>query len=384
MSVEIKTKKHVFRNVLLTLLILLFVARLFLPWFVLKFVNKRLSEMSQYTGHVDDIDIWLIRGAYVIKNIKIEKLERRKDAIKDTIPFFTAPVIDLSVQWKSLFKGALVGEIYVEDPILNFVRGKHKGESVKRDTADFRGLIKDLMPLTVNYFQINKAEVHYIDFNIHPKVDIYMEDLNIAAENLSNVNKSIKLLPASLKAHGKAYGGVFVLNANFDGLNPVPTFDLNAEFKSIDLVRLNNFFSAYGNFEVENGYFGLYSEFAAKKGLFGGYVKPIIKDFKVKKTDESLKQDIWELILGVSAKVLENRQKEQLASKIPINGKFDDPDVNIWRAVSFVLRNAFVYALKPTIDHTININKLEEKEEATFLEKIFPGKNRKTKQKNQH
>ena len=82
-----------------------------------------------------DIDIALIRGAYVIKELKIEKIENNSK--KDTIPFLTTPEIDLSVEWKSLFKGSVVGEVYIENPVLNFVKGKHKGEDIKADTSDF-------------------------------------------------------------------------------------------------------------------------------------------------------------------------------------------------------------------------------------------------------
>src|ERR1041385_6615628 len=107
------TKRKRWSIVLFSLIVLLIIARLMLPYVVLKYVNKVLSHIDQYYGHVDDIDIALIRGAYVINDMVLEK----KDSINgksDTIPFFKAPVIDLSVEWSALFKGKVVGEIYVE------------------------------------------------------------------------------------------------------------------------------------------------------------------------------------------------------------------------------------------------------------------------------
>ncbi|OFY86184.1 MAG: hypothetical protein A3F72_06940 [Bacteroidetes bacterium RIFCSPLOWO2_12_FULL_35_15] len=79
--------------------------------------------------------------------MKIVKVESEQNK-KDTIPFFISPVIDLSIEWRVVFRGAFVGEIYVEDPKLNFVNGAHKAENIRGDTADFRQLTKDLMPLT--------------------------------------------------------------------------------------------------------------------------------------------------------------------------------------------------------------------------------------------
>src|SRR5438045_2549969 len=99
---------------------------------VRNYVNKKLSELNEYYGYVRDIDIALFRGAYVIKDIKIEKI-KNENQDSDSIPFFSSPVIDLSVEWRALFKGKIVGEMYVEDAVLNFVKGKHKGENVKAD-----------------------------------------------------------------------------------------------------------------------------------------------------------------------------------------------------------------------------------------------------------
>lgn len=359
------------RTILGIILAVLIIFRLILPYIVLNYVNKKLANLQEYYGHVDDIDIALIRGAYVIKDLKIVKTEKEKQKT-DTIPFFSTPVIDLSVEWSALFKGSLVGEIYVEDPIVNFVKGKHKGEDVKADTADFRKLIKDLIPLTVNHFKISNGEIHYIDKNNVPHLDVSLKDIQAEAVNLTNVNDSSKLLPATLKATGQAYEGHFNLNVNFDALNEIPTFDMNAELTTVNLVQLNDFLRAYGNFDVDRGRFGLYTEFAARNGSFGGYVKPVIKDIKVVNWKEDRENILWEMLIGAAAKVLTNPSKEQLATKVPIHGNFQTGGkINIWKAISQVLRNAFVHALKPSIDNSINIYNMEDDKKKTLLEKLF-------------
>lgn len=368
------------RIILLSLLGALIIFRLFLPSIVLHYVNKKLANLSEYTGHVEDIDIALLRGAYVINGLKLEKIDNGKNDKVDTIPFFSSPVIDLSVEWSAIFKGSVVGEIYVEDPVLNFVKGTHKGEDVRADTSDFRTLIKDLMPLTINHFEVKNGQIHYIDPNIKPGLDLSMKEVSVVGTNLSNVNDSAKLLPAHVDAKGTAYGGNFSLKVDFDALNKIPTFDMNAELTSVELAKVNDFLKAYGNFEAKQGTFGLYTEFAAKEGSFGGYVKPVIKDLKVQQMEGGIKDMIWEAIVGGAAIVLKNQSENQVATKVPIEGRFDKPDINIWRAISFVLRNAFVHALKPAIDNSINIHKLDEGK-PTLLEKIFGKKKDKDKKK---
>lgn len=352
------------------IIVILLIIRIILPYVVLKYVNKTLGELKEYDGHVEDIDIALIRGAYIIKDIRLDKKDSLTNKV-DSIPFFRSSAIDLSVQWSAIFKGSVVGEIYVKDPVLNFVKGKHKNEDVKADTTDFRVTIKKLMPLTINHFEIENGQIHYIDKFSSPHVDVAIKNLQVKADNLSNVNDSAKLLPAKLVADGDVYKGKFNLNVDFNAFEKQPTFDLNASLKNVDMVSLNDFFKAYAKFQVDQGNLGLYTEFAAKNGDFKGYVKPIIKDLKVKKEGDFV-EIVWENIVGGIAKLLENRKKEQVATKVPIEGKFSSPETGLWTAINYVLRNAFVYALRPSIDDEINIGKVEEKDEhKTFLQKIF-------------
>lgn len=366
--------------IILSIVVFLIAFRLLLPYIVLKYVNNKLANLTEYYGHVEDIDIALIRGAYVINDIRIVKTDEKKK--NDTIPFFTSPEIELSVEWSTILKGKIVGEIYIQDPVLNFVKGAHEDEDVKADTADFRQLIKDLMPLTVNRFEISNGQIHYIDVNSSPKLDIAMQDVQVLATNLTNANDSTKLLPAHMDASGHAYEGGFVMKMDFDALNKQPTFDMNAELKNLNLAQLTDFFKAYGNFNVKNGRLGLYTEFAAKEGAFGGYVKPLLKDMEVVRWEGDFKEQVWELIVSGAEKLLENNKTDQVATKLQINGRFDNPDTNLWKAVGYLLRNAFVHSIQPTVDNTINIKQLEEEGDKIFLEKVFGNKKEKKKKDN--
>ena len=108
LSVFVRTRKKLV-IILGSILILLIAIRIALPYILLKLVNKELQNIPGYTGYVDDIDVALYRGAYKIKMIKLEKTGG-----KVPVPFFSAPLIDLSLQWASLFHGRIVG---------NFVKG---------------------------------------------------------------------------------------------------------------------------------------------------------------------------------------------------------------------------------------------------------------------
>ncbi|MBS1526668.1 MAG: hypothetical protein JST19_13510 [Bacteroidetes bacterium] len=57
----------------------LIVFRLALPGIVKHYVNKQLNALPGYTGHVNDIDIALWRGAYVIKGLHLKKRPIRRN-----------------------------------------------------------------------------------------------------------------------------------------------------------------------------------------------------------------------------------------------------------------------------------------------------------------
>ncbi|GAB3022098.1 DUF748 domain-containing protein [Cyclobacterium sediminis] len=333
--------------------------------------------MDEYTGKVEDIDIALIRGAYVIDGIEILKRDTGQTAAVDTVPFFSCPNIDLSIHWKALFEGKIVGELLVNQPKLNFVHTPSVDPEVKQDTSDLRGLIRELMPLDINRFEIKQAEVHYIDNLSKPEVDVFISDLNILATHLTNNPVEGDSLPSSLNANGSTYGGVFNLDVKLNALADQPTFDMNAEIEKVDMVGLNDFLRAYGNFDVKKGEFNVFTEFAAKDGNFKGYVKPLIKDLNVvqwNKEEGNMLQVLWETLVAGAAELFENQKEDQLGSKITIENTFENPDIHTGQAIMIILRNAFVQALRPSIEQSINLNNIEEKESSTgFFEGIFKG-----------
>ena len=66
-------KKRIFLKIALVFLVILIAFRIYLPYLVLHIVNKKLTEIKGYNGHVHDIDIRLLLGSYRIKDIELNK-----------------------------------------------------------------------------------------------------------------------------------------------------------------------------------------------------------------------------------------------------------------------------------------------------------------------
>jgi Domain of Unknown Function (DUF748) len=363
-------------KILLIVLAVLIVIRIILPHVVLHYANKSLASMKGYYGHIEDIDLALIRGAYKIDSIYLNKVDTISN--KQT-HFFSAQLIDLSIEWKALFHGSIVGELVFEKPVLKFSKDNVEPKDLRNDSTDFKKLIDDFMPLSINRFEINHGQIQYLDHFSSPKVDVKMTDVNVLALNLKNSYDSSALLPATVTADADIYEGTMDFNLKLNPLADQATFDMNTEIKGTNLVLLNDFFKAYATIDVNKGTFGMYSEVAAKEGSFTGYVKPIVKGLDVygpEDKDDNIFRKLWEALAGGASEVLENQPKDQFATKIPFEGKLDNPKANIWATIGNVIQNAFVNALNPSIDGEVNIGSVDKKkkEKKTFLQKVFGKK----------
>ena len=377
---KLSKKRKIVYIVLGSLLILIIAFRIALPSILLRYVNRQLATIDGYYGHVEDIDVSLFRGAYTIKEIKLDKKEG-----KIPVPFFKANKIDLSVEWRALFRGRIVAEIVTDSPVLNFVKGPTKATSQTSIDEDWTVVVDKLLPIKLNRFEINNGEVHYRDFHSSPKVDIKATNIDIVAENLTNARHAKDALPSTVNGTANVYNGTARFNMKIDALNQVPTFDANATLTAVDLTKLNDFLKAYGGFDVEKGSFGLYTEAAAKDKLIGGYTKPVIKDLKVSNwkedKDKPLKL-VWETIVEGVSWLLTNHKKDQIATRASFQGRLDDPNVSVWVIVGQLLRNAFIEALYPSLENTVNLNTIDkDKKDKSVLQQIFEKNDSRKKKK---
>ena len=369
-----RTKRAV--TIVLVILALIVAVRIALPYVVLKYANKTLAEMDGYNGHIEDIDLAIIRGAYKLDSIYINRVD---SVTQKETPFLAASVVDLSIEWSALFKGSLVGEVIVENPVVRFTKEKVEPKQVQKDSSDFRKVLKDFMPLDINRLEFRNGRLQYVDNTSNPNVNISMTDVDVVALNLRNSYDSAAVLPARIDAQATVYDGRLTMKMKLNPLAEVPTFDMNAEWKNTNLVKLNEFFQAYAKVDVNKGTFGLYTEVAAKEGSFAGYVKPLLEDVDVlgrEDRKDNVLRKVWESISGTVSEVFENQSEETFATKIPFRGDLDNPKANIFFAVMQILENAFINALQPAIDQQINlatVDKVQE-EKKGFLEKVFRNK----------
>jgi hypothetical protein len=351
------------RGLKLTFMIILGVlilSRLALPSVLKIFVNHKLSQLHGYGGKVGDITVHLWRGAYSINNIDIYKTS---GDIHE--PLFEAVTVDLSIAWLQLFHGVVVGNVYMMKPKVNFVAGPTEEQSQTGAGGEWDQLLTSLFPFDLNRLESRDGAVYFHNDYSKPKVDIFMDRLNLVATNLTNAEKQKGELPARIQATGRTSGdGAVNVQVKLNPVAKQPAFELTGTVNGMDLTAVNSFIQAYGGFEIDKGRFSLYATVASKDGSYDGYLKIFFEKLHVFVWEKEKKKDIlrifWDAIMGGVAAVLTN-PNGNLATKVPISGSYGKNQVGVWSAIGSVIQNAFFRALLPKFDEKITVKTVEKK-----------------------
>jgi hypothetical protein len=99
-------------------------------------------------------------------------------------------------------------------------------------------------------------------------------------------------------------------------------------------------------------------ELKADKGQVEGYSKPIIKNLEIAPADsgDNFLNRAYETIVQAGVKLLENGEKDQIASRIPISGSLQNQEADILDAIWNLFSNAFIEAFAMKLEHSIEFD----------------------------
>ena len=147
---------------LISIVFVLVVVRLCLPSVVEGYVNRQLNGSHDYGGRIGHVDVQLWRGEYRIHAIEIVKRQDGGQA-----PFFAASRVDFSIEWRELFHRAVVGQVAMLQPKLNF-------EQTQTGTNEsWDKILGSLFPFKLNRMEIMGGEIHFRSPHSNPPVDIF-------------------------------------------------------------------------------------------------------------------------------------------------------------------------------------------------------------------
>lgn len=350
-----KKRRHLKKKRLwlpITIIVLLIVARLLLPYFVKNYVNKTLANIPGYYGQVEDIDIALWRGAYVIHGLYLNKL----DGVTQ-VPFLNFEKTDISIEWDAILDGKIVSEIEMTNPHINYVFEDQQAtsEDGDADIDDWTKALTDLVPIDVNRLQVTNGKLAFVQLATEPNIDLYLDQVNLSATNLRNVKEKQRILPSDITANAVSIGqGKVDLKGKINLLKQIPDMDITLSLKGANLPAINSMTSGLAGIDFESGTFDVFSEFAIADSYLKGYVKPLIRDAKYIGKEDGFFETIWEGFVSFFDFILTNPRTDNLATNVPFEGDLSATQANVWATVLNIFENAWFNAFKGETDGNIN------------------------------
>ncbi len=82
--------------------------------------------------------------------------------------------------------------------------GPSEAQTQTGEEGNWRETVAKLFPLRINRLSIADGEVHFQNLHAKPKVDIYLNDFDLVACNLTNSEEISKTLVASINGTSKS------------------------------------------------------------------------------------------------------------------------------------------------------------------------------------
>jgi len=346
-------------KILLLIAVLLIIARILLPYFLEKYVNKTLNDIPGYKGQVEDIDVALYRGAYVIEGLKLAKESASFDS-----PLLNFPKSDISIEWKSLFKGRIVSEIVLHSPEVNYIfeHQKKNGSEEKPDVNDWTNALTDLVPIKINHLEAHDGKLNFVQFSADPNIDLVMKNIFLTATNLQNVKRADDVLPSTVNATAISFGeGKASLNGRINLMKKIPDMDMEFSLEKANVTALNEMSLKAVGVDFASGTFELFAEVAIADGYLKGYLKPMFINTKlIGEEDKGFFEKIWEGFVGVFKFLFKNQGTDTLATKVPLEGDLNNVDTGVFSTVLNIFKNAWIKAFTTDVDEDINYKEAVE------------------------
>jgi hypothetical protein len=261
---------------------------------------------------------------------------------------------DVAVEYATQKTVVDVKDVTVDGAKIDYVQASAKDEE-RLDAAKRAAAVAKAAPpvqVDVRQARLRKATLGFSDKTVEPPFRLYVSGTDITVRNFSN-QKSDRNGTASLRGRFMDSGPLSI-DATFASGGKKPEFTLALRLEQVDLVRLNDLLRARGDIDVNRGRMSFYTEIAVRNGRVRGYAKPLFADLDIYDSEQDKNDNIiqkaWEAMAGAAATVLENRPRDEVATRADLSGPVEDPDASTLQIVLGLVQNAFFNAILPGLD----------------------------------
>jgi hypothetical protein len=321
----------------------------FIPRYV---INKLLTGLKGFTGHAGSVTITPFAVHITAKDFYLDII---KPDTKERRIFISAESIMVSLSWIRLWSGTLSGVIKCTAPSFTFSKDDFSGVGMNNPMYG----IDIGMDILLEKLEIAGGRFEFVDEATTPTVALLVNNISLTVSNVSTVILPDTGFLSDIILRGDLYEGRLDANMKVNLFSRTPDFSLNAGISDVNMVLLNDFFRAYGKFDIHSGVMGMHSEIESRDGRFRGFVESNIKELQILgpgDNKDSIGKYLLKSLIGVVTELLEDHTTDELSGKINFDESFQNPEIHIGRAVIEVLANAFVHGLTPYLRNEVKID----------------------------
>lgn len=344
------------------LLALLIILRLLAPLAIERGVNHAIATTPGISGSVGDVDIALYRGAYQVEDIELYIIQGEQSK-----PMIKVKRLDISILWSALFRGSVVAELAFEHPQFYIADTAGKEEKLNPDVKDeetWITLANRLAPFSIDRIDIIDGIVSLETSSEELQSLTQIEQVNGQITNLTNSQSFSGSMVSQMAIQAKVAGICpLSMSGSYDPYAAKPTFNIDVEMQRLPVKQIDSLIRFYTPFDFEAGEIDFAMEFAAKLGKVNGYVEVGIYKLDVFNWQEDVVKDgdnpfewLFEGLAGGLSELLENDEKDLLATRIPLEGEIENIDTPLLPAIGAIFRNGFIKAFDMKVDDVISFD----------------------------
>jgi hypothetical protein len=343
-----------------------------LPSIIKAQINKALQTQPTYSGKVSRVRVWLIKGKITIHELIFHKPQSVDDDLRIDLQ---VPHIVCTFRWRSLVRKKLDLTIILEEPRVEITTqsaAKPEEDTNKAIMLSLKEPLSSMMPFKVDA-KIYNGNVKFV---MTGDLDFVTEitGLEISIDRFSNLEPT---QPCAIAITGSLYEGNAVINSMLYPMASALQLNADVEIRSINMVRLNDLFRRFAKIDLNRGSLDVDSQISISDNMLKGHITPILKDLDfigAEDRNDNIFRRIWERIVAAGVQLLQNNKEDQLASRIRIEGRLDDPKIDIAAMIGDILKNAFFKPLRPSLENVVDVPgfiNVARKKSKSFFQSFF-------------
>jgi hypothetical protein len=335
----------------LTIIVAVLVSvRLLLDPVATHFTRKALNDAEGIQGDFQSVHVTVFPPGYNIRRLKV--VEHPGDDWKH--PLFYAERMSVRVDWRALFHGRLAARARLDEPKFVISNREEKAKKKPAGLPDVRDALERVTPARVDRVEIRDGEILYRDLTAPRHPEIWVHRLELAVENIATREKLAHGQPVTVTGSAKlGRSGDLTLFVSANPFARQLEFAGETAVKGWKVAELYDLIEPATKLQTPEGTLDVFAEFRAEGGAITGGVKPVLKNVKVRPTDDDFGNKLKAWLADKGLHLFSDRVpgRNAVATVVPIKGKLDAPDIQLWPTVLGVVRNAFVEGISSGFTH---------------------------------